>query len=482
MSRRAAAVAALQRLHRRCGAELESDLPEQAGALEALVVEALQLLESGSSTARGILEGITALGLACVASADEVGLSLAVAETLADALCATAQLFAAEDEESSPKDRTIDRLKFKHRHATARFLEPLASAMDGLVLDISQSLARAEAQMHQAGDPEALEMLGLHQTPNETTDSRRLYKALTSVCMWLLAVAVRGMGYNHFSADVLWDFAGEDAYSAVVFAKGALCFEQADSSYVDDLPELRDAILGALLGLCSHHVAFRDCIDPEANIDIEIRNEQLALHQALVAAAAARQQLMPCLLAFPWRTGLMGDKRLPELVRFLRETLDSGSFPRWSPFLQSLGEEVDEWRREVRLFATELWSLMDLAPPKRSVLRDLAVLARVAAPTEVVCSALLQHGLAAASGDAVAVASLVALADAAGLQPGGDVLSAVLAHLEDSQRQRVAEMLRQSPRAESARCHGDKKHMDGWENAADAQHQCGGPHHQSIPS
>jgi hypothetical protein len=26
---------------------------------------------------------------------------------------------------------------------------------------------------------------------------------------------------------------------------------------VDDLPELRDAILGALLGLCSHHVAFR---------------------------------------------------------------------------------------------------------------------------------------------------------------------------------------------------------------------------------
>ncbi|CAL1143670.1 unnamed protein product [Cladocopium goreaui] len=271
------------------------------------------------------------------------------------------------------------------------------------------------------------------------------------------------MGYNHFSADVLWDFAGEDirdAYSAVVFAKGALCFEQADSSYVDDLPELRDAILGALLGLCSHHVAFRDCIDPEANIDIEIRNEQLALHQALVAAAAARQQLMPCLLAFPWRTGLMGDKRLPELVRFLRdrseamrqqkiETLDSGSFPRWSPFLQSLGEEVDEWRREVRLFATELWSLMDLAPPKRSVLRDLAVLARVAAPTEVVCSALLQHGLAAASGDAVAVASLVALADAAAAS-GDAVLSAVLAHLEDSQRQRVAEMLRSTaPKAEA---------------------------------
>lgn len=223
------------------------------------------------------------------------------------------------------KDRTIDRLKFKHRHATARwpggslwwehvgmvgfffvadleviskiyhhfntdiflkqysvyfcvilmksragvwqtpmtlgltnpiwsvstcferFLEPLASAMDGLVLDISQSLARAEATAWATWDHQTLwkwwncttaqhhgisvgtdassrrpwstgnlsklsgndghgdslsisempnwqslvavptllhlqctkEMLGLHQTPNETTDSRRLYKVRT---------------------------------------------------------------------------------------------------------------------------------------------------------------------------------------------------------------------------------------------------------------------------------------------------------------
>jgi len=34
-----------------------------------------------------------------------------------------------------------------------------------------------------------------------------------------------------------------------------------------------------------------------------------------------------------------------------------------------LGEDVDEWRREVRLFTAELWSLMDLAPPKRGVLK-----------------------------------------------------------------------------------------------------------------
>ena len=35
-----------------------------------------------------------------------------------------------------------------------------------------------------------------------------------------------------------------------------------------------------------------------------------------------------------------------------------------------------------------------------------------------------------------------------GLQPGGDVLSAVLAHLEDVQRQRVAERLRSTGQAE----------------------------------
>ena len=34
----------------------------------------------------------------------EVGLRVVVAESLGDALCATAQLFAAEDEESSPQD------------------------------------------------------------------------------------------------------------------------------------------------------------------------------------------------------------------------------------------------------------------------------------------------------------------------------------------------------------------------------------------
>ena len=41
----------------------------------------------------------------------------------------------------------------------------------------------------------------------------------------------------------------------------------------------------------------------------------------------------------------------------------------WGAFLNSLGEDVDEWRREVRLFTAELWSLMDLAPPKRGVLK-----------------------------------------------------------------------------------------------------------------
>ena len=56
-----------------------------------------------------------------------------------------------------------------------------------------------------------------------------------------------------------------------------------------------------------------------------------------------------------------------ENEEFLRKTRHPATI--LGPFLQSLGEEVDEWRREVRLFATELWSLMDLAPPKRSILK-----------------------------------------------------------------------------------------------------------------
>ncbi|CAK9039235.1 U-box domain-containing protein [Durusdinium trenchii] len=184
-------------------------------------------------------------------------------------------------------------------------------------------------------------------------------------------------------------------------------------------------------------------MDPEENVDISIRNEQLALHRAMLAAAAARQRLMPCLMAFPWQTGLLGDQRVPELIGFLRATLDStGSFPRWSAFLRSLGDDVDAWRAAVDGEGRSCWALLaELAPPGRTVLRDLAGLARTVPPSQETCIALLQRCLGPASGDPVSLAALVAVANAAGLQPGGDVLSAVLAHLEDAQRQQVAQRL-----------------------------------------
>ncbi|CAJ1423103.1 unnamed protein product [Effrenium voratum] len=427
MGRRLVAEGALRRLLR---CDERAELARLRGAAEM----ALERLGSGSATACQLLEGISEVGLLCVELAEEVGVEEA-AEPLCDALCAVGALFAAPEEAAAPQDRSIDRLKFEHRSGTARFLEPLGAALDGLVLDISQSLARAEEQLRWQLSPLALQ--------GEAAAARR-FEAICAVCAWLLAIAARGSG-GRFTAEMLWDFANEDALSAVVFAKGALCFQQgpedADVPVPEDLPELRDAALGALLGLCAHGVAFRDCLDPEENIDISIRNEQLALHRATVAAAAARQQLMPCLLAYPWATGLTGPERLPELVGFLRETLDSGSFPRWSPFLESLGADVDAWRAEVRAFAPRLWDLADLAPPKRGVLRDLAALAKSAPPSEEPCLRLLSRCLGFASGDPEALAALLSLAQAAGMRPGGDALSAVLAHLDDAQRQAVARRL-----------------------------------------
>eukprot|EP00913_Durusdinium_trenchii_P026383 g24755.t1 len=224
---RSCALGALGRLRRQCEEE-----PELWSTLEAPVDRALELVDSGSSTACDLLEALTSVGLACVQVAEE-GLTAAKAEALGAALEAAAQVFAAEEDEASAEDRTLDRLKFKHRHATARFLEPLGGALDGLVLDISETLSRAEERSRGTrGGPEfrsgGLKMLfmgfggllggwaaswdgfGRQESLDGDPEAGRLYRALTAVCMWLLALAVRGMGHSHFSATALWDFASEE--------------------------------------------------------------------------------------------------------------------------------------------------------------------------------------------------------------------------------------------------------------------------------
>ncbi|CAE7404627.1 unnamed protein product [Symbiodinium natans] len=101
-----------------------------------------------------------------------------------------------------------------------------------------------------------------------------------------------------------------------------------------------------------------------------VRAEQITLHRAGLAAAAAHRRMLDCLLVFPFHSGLTGADQLPSMVRFLQETTNCGTFDAWSPFLASLAEGVGQWTEDVLRRRADIWGLLaSLAVPSRSFLR-----------------------------------------------------------------------------------------------------------------
>ena len=103
--------------------------------------------------------------------------------------------------------------------------------------------------------------------------------------------------------------------------------------------------MAATLGLVNRDIVFISCRDAEDNnIDILARNEQATLHHAVLAASAVDCRFFECLIAFPWATGLTGADRLPLLLAFTTDLVSATAIPRWSNFLESLGEQVDVFK------------------------------------------------------------------------------------------------------------------------------------------
>merc|ERR1712216_903039 len=149
-----------------------------------------------------------------------------------------------------------------------------------------------------------------------------LYQALQGVCIWTLALVVRSVNSGQFTASSLSEFASQDAFCAMLFAKGAVCFQCWESELLnvpvpDDLSEVKHAVLGALLGLVNQDVAFLDSSKPwlgetgETNLDITALNQALSRHRTSIAAAAVECSLLDCLLAQPWHpaAGPFGTQR-----------------------------------------------------------------------------------------------------------------------------------------------------------------------------
>ncbi|CAE7716543.1 unnamed protein product, partial [Symbiodinium microadriaticum] len=116
------------------------------------------------------------------------------------------------------------------------------------------------------------------------------------------------------------------------------------------------------------------------------------------------------------------------------------------PFLASLAEGVALWQQELTQHRAEMWALLaPLAVTSRSFLRDCGLLARQVPPHEAAAETILRRclgeGLSPALDDVV-LGSLISIAAAAGMIPGGDVLSAVLCHLDPARRHAALDVAR----------------------------------------
>jgi len=209
----------------------------------------------------------------------------------------------------------------------------------------------------------------------------------------------------------------------------------------NDLPQLQDAVLGAVLALAGTIVAFDGwTICEEQQMDIAVRNEQLLLHRAFLASAAAECGFLDVLLAYPWHTPA-GNERLLEFAAFVADlTAASSSLPNynnwlrrtplWDTFLRrtafvSMHRQMKAWTAQLVPRSTELWKILSLRTPiTRDFLRDCATLAYYVQPPADSSFSIVQRALAECEvglSDSCTLASVVALAANSGWNLEGGI-------------------------------------------------------------
>jgi hypothetical protein len=242
----------------------------------------------------------------------------------------------------------------------------------------------------------------------------RLYKALQGVCLWSLTLAVRaaGQGPNSFTSTWLWEFASKDPFCAAVLVKGALSFRHAEckESLVhvpQDLAQLQDTILGAVLGLVGPDVVFGETSE---DIDIKSQNETVMCHCAALASVMSECNFLDCLLACPWGAE---DSRLPAFVSFFSGLVTPASLP-------SLENHVNGLKKQIQQHGDDIWRIISpMATPSRDFLRSCAVLA-YAAPPSASATELFLKATDSILADSAALAYLVVFAANAECTPGED--------------------------------------------------------------
>jgi len=198
----------------------------------------------------------------------------------------------------------------------------------------------------------------------------RLLRALRSICAWALATVGRGVGYDRFSAAVLWEWASGDALWALVLAKGVLSMPPGSAAVGDvprpsELPDLQVAVLRAVLNLSTPDVAFafRVTDDQRAITD---QNVELARHKADLAAAFVSCQLLHVLCEASENAGARVG---PALVAFLTSMLqpqlmapDLGQHPEAVVTLAEAKRSTGTLSGRIQRYRDILWCFLTEVP------------------------------------------------------------------------------------------------------------------------
>jgi len=262
-----------------------------------------------------------------------------------------------------------------------------------------------------------------------------------------LVVHVHG-GDGALAPSTFWEFASEDALCAFVLAGNVLSLQPGYSERVripDDVARLRRVVLGAVLGLTQHDLAFQDVLDrDDGDVGIAERSEFVVLRHAALAASAADCGFLNCLLAYPWVTDQGIAEELPAFAGFLADLSTAAGLLGLNSVLVAspdLAESAGAWVQQVHGAAPVFWDIFAfLAQPSRSLLRSCARLSYVSPPSLDQAGVMLQRCLAEArvASDCCNLASLVVFAANAGCAPCGDALAETLASVPLDLQARVA--------------------------------------------
>lgn len=297
---------------------------------------------------------------------------------------------------------------------------------------------------------------------------------LLDVAVWLLAVFARAVGYERLDGRALWEWASGDPFCILVLTKGLLAFGHGNKGAMSiwvgaglsrsgmprDFRELQDCIMGAVLELTAPDVIFGE--EAHGNdVDMAERAEALSVHRTLMAAAVADCGFVDVLIACleSPSSSVEGACHAPRsfaVAAFLRALVatpvDSlpASFTDFPEALvqrlkgvdnlwELLGKAVEQVPAEERLRSSDL----------RIFVKDCAGLAFAIPPDGLSCLKFLQSCLPEqcfnvsvdVRSNARALAALVAFAANSALEPGFDVLQALIKSASSELREATVPLL-----------------------------------------